>query len=260
MKKLGLLLAMVMLLGACASPAPEATPTPTSIPVPTNTPGLLATPTPSARTETTFVEPIRRQIFDELVDAQGGISGNEEARATVAQQWGISVDAAEEIILEGLEKGWLMPTVTPIPPTATSIPPTATPGISPQERAYALEIIELLEEYADLSDKISVLQDQASKDTALFSDERWLQDVSIIVAAMQRCGQRIRELVPPVRFEEAHQDLVEATRHHDHANALFMQGVEELNPDKVLQALLELKLANQYMARSNVKLKPLLQP
>ena len=128
MKKLGLLLVVVMLLGACASSAPEATPTPmpTSTPAPTDTPGLLATPTPSARTETTFVEPIRRQIFDDLVDAQGGISGNEEARATVAERWGISVDAAEEIILEGLEKGWLMPTVTPIPPTATPIPPTAT--------------------------------------------------------------------------------------------------------------------------------------
>jgi hypothetical protein len=152
------------------------------------------------------------------------------------------------------------PTATPIPPTATPIPPTATPGISPQERAYALEIIELLEEHADLSDKISVLQDQASKDPALFSDESWLQDVSITVAAMQRCGQRIRELVPPVRFEEAHQDLVEATRHHDRSNALFMQGVEELNPDKAFQALLELKLANQYMARSTVKLKQSLQP
>ena len=42
MKKLGLLLAVVMLLGACASSAPEATPTPTSIPVPTNTPMLPA--------------------------------------------------------------------------------------------------------------------------------------------------------------------------------------------------------------------------
>ena len=124
MKKLGLLLVVIMLSGACASPTSEITPTPmpTSTPAPTDTPAPLAAPTPTPLEEIAFIEPIRREIFDELVDVQGGISGNEEARATVAQQWGISVDAAEKIILEGLEKGWLMPTATPIPPTPTPRP------------------------------------------------------------------------------------------------------------------------------------------
>ncbi len=132
MKKSLLLLTVVMMLGACASPTPEATPTPvpTSMPVATSVPRFLATPTPVALTETSFIEPIRKQIFDELVDAQGGISGNEEARATVAERWGISVDAAEEIISEGLEKGWL-PAPTTAPPTATPIPPTAIPAATP---------------------------------------------------------------------------------------------------------------------------------
>ena len=123
--KVGALLVAVMLLGACSSPAPEATPTPvpTSPPAPTDTSAPLATPTSPALPETSFIEPIRKQVFDELVDAQGNIAG-EEVRATVARQWGISVDAAEKIVSEGLEKGWFMPTATPVPPTPT---PTATP-------------------------------------------------------------------------------------------------------------------------------------
>ena len=151
MKKLGLLLSVIMLLGACAPPAPEATPTPvaTPIPAPTSTPAPLATPTSPALTETEFIEPIRKQIYRDLVDnAQGSISGNEEARAAVAQRWGIPVETMEEIVAEGIEKRWFMPTPpvsTPVVPTATlaptpmpaTVPPTQPPSL---ERTVALVV------------------------------------------------------------------------------------------------------------------------
>jgi len=83
MKKPLLLLAVIMLLGARTSSIPEATPTPvaTPIPAPTDTPSLLATPTSPALAETRFIEPIRKQIFDELVAAlqQGNGGGLKSA-------------------------------------------------------------------------------------------------------------------------------------------------------------------------------------
>lgn len=147
MKKLGLLLAVIMLLGACASSAPEATPTlaPTSIPVPTNTPGLLATPTPPALTEPSFIEPIRKQIFRELTFLREDGVEREEAYEEIAQRWGITVDALEVIALEGVEKGWLMPAATatpiPLPPTQPTVEiiPTVAPAL-PTLASFPTEI------------------------------------------------------------------------------------------------------------------------
>jgi len=110
MKKLGLLLAAIMLLGACASSAPEATPTPTSIPVPTNTPGLLATPTSPALTEPSFIEPIRKQIFRELTFLREDGVEREEAYQEIAQRWGTTAAAVEMIAMEGAAMGWLSST------------------------------------------------------------------------------------------------------------------------------------------------------
>ena len=122
MKKLGLLLAMAMLLGACASSAPEATPTlaPTPIPVPTNTPGLLATPTSPALTEPSFIEPIRKQIFRELTFLRGDGVEREEAYEEIAQRWGTTAAAVEMIAMEGTTMGWLEPSSPAAVPLSSS--------------------------------------------------------------------------------------------------------------------------------------------
>ena len=127
--KVGALLAVIMLLGACASPAPEATPMPvaTPIPAPTDTPAPLATPTSPAKTETSFIEPIRKQVFLGLADVQDKGIGDEEAYNEIAKQWGITMSDLRAIALEGIEKGWL-PTPTRKPPTATLRTPTDTPA------------------------------------------------------------------------------------------------------------------------------------
>jgi S1-C subfamily serine protease len=119
MKKLTFLLAMATLLGACASPAPEATPTPTSIPVPTDTPAPLATPTPSALTETSFIEPIRKQIFRELTFLREDGVEREEAYEEIARRWGITAAAVEMIAMEGATMGWLEPSPAHVPVSST---------------------------------------------------------------------------------------------------------------------------------------------
>lgn len=125
-------LVLLSLLGLVVFVACGPTPTPGVFEVlPTNTPVPLATPTSLALTETIFIEPIRKQIFLDLVDIQDRGIGDEEAYNEIAQRWGITVDAVKAIAAEGIEKNWLMPAATPtpilLPPTPTPILPTPTP-------------------------------------------------------------------------------------------------------------------------------------
>ena len=125
--KVLLLLSLGLVLVACGP-----TPTPGVFEIlPTNTPVRratpTATPTPSAVTETVFVEPIRKQIFRELRDIQDSGVEDEEAYKEIARRWGITRDAVKAIVAEGIGKGWLMPSVTPTP---IPILPTPTPMLA----------------------------------------------------------------------------------------------------------------------------------
>lgn len=119
------ILGMILLPAACASkPTPVAdTPAPTSTAAPpfTNTPPPTDTPRSPVPT---FIAPIRRHIFRDLVDAQNRGVGYEEACEEIAQWWWLTVDAVKAIAAEGIEKGWLTPTPEATP---TLGPPTATP-------------------------------------------------------------------------------------------------------------------------------------
>jgi endonuclease YncB( thermonuclease family) len=155
MRRAASVLVVVMLLGACRASAPEDTPTP--VPEATSVPGItpvpISVPTSVELTEADFVEPVRRQIYLEVVDsAGGGISGSEDARAAVAKRWGISLEAMDEIVAEGLEKTWFMatPTVTvPVSPAptlpTTPVSPTAVPTQTPDLRRTAATAVEALD-------------------------------------------------------------------------------------------------------------------
>ena len=129
-KKLALLSLLGLVLTACGpAPTPEVVEgLPTFTPYTTPTPVPSATPTAPALTRADYVEPVRKQIFHDLVAVQRLGVVDEDAYNEVAKQWYTTVDAIKAIAVEGTEKGWLRPaaTPTPIPPTATPISPTAT--------------------------------------------------------------------------------------------------------------------------------------
>jgi hypothetical protein len=62
------------------------------------------------------------------VEAQNSKPGDEDVWQEIARRWGITVDAVEDIVVEGLNKKWLWSaaTTTPVSPTPmpTAVPPT----------------------------------------------------------------------------------------------------------------------------------------
>jgi len=118
-------LGVILPLTTCMLQSTPVTPMPTSTAAPPFTNTLP--PTDTARPPApTFIPPIRMQIFRELVAVQGSGVWYTDACEEIARRWGITVDAVKAIDVEGIEKGWLMPTPqatpTPGPPTATPVP------------------------------------------------------------------------------------------------------------------------------------------
>jgi len=120
----------------CVSQSPPTTmamPAPTATPEPTDTPARPTKPTSTPPAETILGESIRKQIYLEWVEAQNSKVGDEDVWQEIARRWGITVDAVEGIVAEGLNKNWLQSaaTATPVPsrPTQpiTEIIPTPTP-------------------------------------------------------------------------------------------------------------------------------------
>jgi formylglycine-generating enzyme required for sulfatase activity len=115
----------------CVSQSPPTTmlvPAPTATPEPTDTPTRPTKPTSAQPAETILGESIRKQIYLEWVEAQNSKPGDEDVWQEIARRWGITVDAVEDIVVEGLNKKWLWSaaTTTPVSPTPmpTAVPPT----------------------------------------------------------------------------------------------------------------------------------------
>ncbi len=241
MRKPLLLLAVIMLLGACASSTPEATPIPAS----TNTPKPLAAPTPSAQTETIFIEPIRKQIYSELADVQDKGIGDEEAYNEIAKQWGITMSDLRAIALEGIEKGWL-PTPNRKPPTATPMPPALIPP-SPTavpdwvaEIAYTLLISTFSQQYSETFSQLGPLLIEAGSNPLLLLDADWKISVAAHLEALQLTGWAVQNMDVPDRFQDIHRDFTQAIEHFDIFGQLLAEGIDEVDMDKLDRATTEI--------------------
>lgn len=166
------------------------------------------------------------------------------------------------------------PTPTVIPPTATptstSVPsPTATvkPSPSPTIAAtptplseyleYAQEIGLISEEYREALKKIGSLLAEAEQEPELLFDEDWRTEIDLWMIGILMLGEWIREVQPPIVFADAHADMLEATEHYDNAMLLLAEWLEEFDPTKLQEAVVEMALATQCLKDSTAKFKAL---
>jgi len=97
LRKLSILVGTILLfICLCVGPACVGKPTPESAPT-------LATTIPMPTEEK------RKEIFWVLVALQDKGMDDEAAYRAVAQEYGITVDVAKAIAVEGIEKDWPMP-------------------------------------------------------------------------------------------------------------------------------------------------------
>lgn len=180
----------------------------------------------------------------------------DKAYETVAQQWGTTVDVVKAIAVEGFKKNWVTP--TPVPthtPQPTAAPPRET--TMPSEEAYRQQLCKITETYARVVSGLFGLVGAggavgySQKPEELLEEEfpwsfsigasrayppvpsRWEEEVASYVSAYQEWveleGKMLRTLEPPASYQDAHQELVQATKQIDHAVVFLLEVTGEVN-------------------------------
>jgi hypothetical protein len=145
------------------------------------------------------------------------------------------------------------PTHTPLPlpsPTATS---------SEEAASYFAEIVALVQSYDSSLSDLEDLADAASENLLLVLSKNWRSEVAACLAIWKANGERARELVPPPQFHENHQYLLEASQHFDRAADLATQGIDNLDADKVREAVTEGMLGYDAITKYDEELKKYLE-
>jgi hypothetical protein len=143
-------------------------------------------------------------------------------------------------------------------PTHTPYP-TSRPAVelNAAETEYALETAKIAIYYADALDALSRLLSDAGNDPRLTFDNEWQLNVGLKLAVIKLSGSVLRDLEPPRRFSDVHQDLLEGADHLDKAVDLLATGIDNHDASQVYQAGQEMLLGKRAVDRGKSKLEAL---
>ena len=151
------------------------------------------------------------------------------------------------------------PTATLIPPTQTStpVPPTSTntrtpipsatplPTIEPTEQAYIGQIGNIANTYADALDGLGQQLTDAGENPALIFDQEWIIDTAAIITTIRLNNEEVRTLEPPEQYQPGQALMLEVANHLDVAMDAYIEGIDNLDVDKITQGNEALLLGNQ---------------
>jgi len=215
----------------------------TETPNPTPTHKPLPTPT-QKRPVSTPIEPVRKQILLDLVDAQNRGIGDEEAYKEVAKAWYITADAVKAIEAEG-------------------------------EEAYLLQFYEIIGIYEDSSRELALLEQEIFSGFQPAGIQGWNSRFIVVDEMVRQTGERLRGLEVPARYRRGHQELRQASRHLEDVTGALLTGarrqdylisvnrtctMDESCHLNMKRVRLELELASECIVRATKKLEQLALP
>jgi hypothetical protein len=150
------------------------------------------------------------------------------------------------------------PTITPVPPPADAPAPTSPPDNQPTPDATQSVVVEkLLSEGCKNSlDTLGKLGDQITSQPTVAFDATWRTILSQAVAEMKtNCGTLDAASPLPGLVNQAHQDLANAQSEFDQAGKLLDEGVQSLEPGKLLDAGQHVQQAMKYLNSAITEMK-----
>ncbi len=143
------------------------------------------------------------------------------------------------------------PTFTPQP---AAPPPASNPSPNPTQ-AVVIEKL-LSQSCKNALNNLQQLSDQISSKPTIAFDSQWRSDLSQAVADMKtNCGTLDAASPVPGLISQAHQNLALAQNEFDQAGKLFDEGVQNLDPGKLLEAGQHVTQAVKYLNQSLTELK-----
>jgi len=143
-------------------------------------------------------------------------------------------------------------------PTATAIPTKQVTAVDilndPVAQVYIDGVTKALDSYSIGADIISERFREAGKNTSVIFTDKWKLSVGAGLASLQMSTKAIRELDPPSYFSGIHNDLLAVADHTDNSIALLIEGIDQLDADKLIEGTAEINLAAEFITSANDKL------
>lgn len=153
----------------------------------------------------------------------------------------------------------VMPTgVTALMPTPTSAPtavPAATTSFTADEQSYVAWLNTLTQSYTQAFQTFSDQFTAAGETPALITTEAWQTETATAIVIIQTLSRSVREKVAPPRFAAIHAELTNAANHYDQAMDLVVEGLANLDEEKLTAAQTNMLEGNDAIKRATAALQ-----
>ena len=114
--------------------------------------------------------------------------------------------------------------------------------------------------YREEMASLSQLLDEAAENAQIVSDENWRAEVASLLDAMTIVEVDLQELEPPDLFSDMHFSVLEAADFFGDAEIHLEEGMDAIDPDRILQANGEMLLGTAALDEAADMLEGLLWP
>jgi LysM repeat protein len=146
------------------------------------------------------------------------------------------------------------------PMTTAALPTVSTPGLSWEERRYAMQMSAITEEYAGAFFNLGTLSGMAADNPLLIANVDWQLAIATQSAVLTLNGKKVREIDPPSRVADVHTQLVAASRQIDSSAYLLNEGIQEPNLTKIELAAEAMQVGVEYLLEAKEKLEEFQAP
>ena len=150
------------------------------------------------------------------------------------------------------------PAATPTPQAAS--PPAPTPEASAAEQAYVDALQSIVSGYVSGLSQFSSLAQEVTQDVTKVFDSGWRSQVAAAATLMETTSQQIRELEPPESLADAHALLLQAADLYDLAVSQALEGIDNLDKAKLLEAKDNVLAANAKMEAARSQIQAVVKP
>ncbi len=152
------------------------------------------------------------------------------------------------------------PTASPTPQAVSPPASTPTPDAPTPEQAYVDALQAIVGGYVSGLSQFSGLAQEVSQDVTKVFDSGWRSQVAAAAALMETTSQQIRALEPPDSLTQAHALLLQAADLYDLAVSQALEGIDNLDKAKLLEAKSNVLAANQKMEAARSQIQAVVKP
>lgn len=145
-------------------------------------------------------------------------------------------------------------------PDAEPVEAEPTAGVTPEEQAWLDELGEATETVGDALGEIGDLAtDDETRVLLLLGDQETVIRAAVQVAVLQQCSTLVKQAgpAPTRRLRNIRKPVLNACRHYEAAGTKFARGIDDKDPDLIVDAAREMGKGSVFIERATSRIAAL---